>query len=134
MNSGVIGRPSKVRLNSTSPMWRLIRSTTFSGSSIAARVAVGADDHVPPLGQQDEAGGFDLAVVVGGRPRLPVLVHLGQGGKRRAQVDADRLTRFKVHGYRSRRVVLWAKVRGDATSVDRVSGPCRGPLFLNHLS
>ncbi len=40
-NSGVISWPSKVRLYSALPMWRFTRSTTCSGSSIAARMRLG---------------------------------------------------------------------------------------------
>ncbi len=97
-NSGVISRPSNVRLNSTLPMWRLTRSTTWSGSSMAAPRAAGANDHVPRFGQHDQAGRFDRVVFVGNRHGVAFLVQLGQRREGGSQVDANRVAGLEFHG------------------------------------
>ena len=52
-------------------------------------VAVRPDHHMFVFGQQDQAGGFDIAVLVLDRNRFPLLVDLSQRRKGGSQVDSN---------------------------------------------
>ena len=64
---------------------------------MAARVRLGPTTTWPRLGQHDQAGRFDLVVLVGNRYGVAFVVQLGQRRKSRAQIDPHRVARLEFH-------------------------------------
>ncbi len=63
--------------------------------------AVGTDDDMSRGSQQDQAGGFAVAILVLDRDRLALFVQIGQRGVGGSQIDADGQAFLKLHGHAS---------------------------------
>ena len=95
-------------------MWRLTRSTTWSGSSIAARVRLGPTTTCPLSASRIRLGVSTSSSSLAIGNRVAFFVQLCDGRKRGTQVDAHGVARFEFHELPIRSGWL-AEMRGEAS-------------------